>query len=62
MTSDEEKPDVFGQYNDPLDFLLVIMNDESASVADRLDAAADLMPYFHEPLGELEDEDDDDLG
>ena len=40
----------------------MLFRSESASVADRLDAAADLMPYFHEPLGELEDEDDDDLG
>lgn len=56
MTSDEENLDLYPQYDDPLDFLLAVMNDESASTADRLDAAASLMPYFHESPADVEDD------
>gem|GEM_PF-1511358 len=48
------------KFSDPLEFLLAVMNDESAEVAHRLEAASALMPYFHESLSDPAEEDQDD--
>ncbi|WP_447902134.1 hypothetical protein [Pseudomonas serbica] len=50
---EDEKKTAPGVYSDPMDFLLAVMNDQSVKIADRLDAAADLMPYFHDFLDDL---------
>lgn len=38
-----------GNFNDPKDFLLALMNDTSASAEQRIEAAKALLPYFHAP-------------
>lgn len=51
MKSEESKKSALSKtYNDPLDFLLAVMNDETIEAGTRLDAATALMPYFHESL------------
>ncbi|HET7776072.1 MAG TPA: hypothetical protein VFK74_06870 [Azospira sp.] len=36
-----------GQFSDPRDFLLAVMNDAGASTDQRIEAAKALLPYFH---------------
>jgi len=47
------------KFSDPLEFLLAMMNDQSLSAADRIEAANALLPYFHESLNPIEDDQDD---
>lgn len=43
------------QYEDPMDFLMAVMNGDVYSTADKIDAAAALMPYFHEEINPIEE-------
>ena len=38
---------------------MAMMNDQSLPAADRIEAATALMPYFHESLNPIEDDQDD---
>jgi hypothetical protein len=42
--------DLSGNYADPKSFLLAVMNDPSASVGHRIDAAKALLPYFEDKV------------
>lgn len=48
------------RFGDPMEFLLATMNDKSLEAADRIEAAAALMPYFHESLNAPPGDDPDD--
>lgn len=47
-------------FNDPMDYLLTVMNDATSDPQYRTEAATVLMPYFHESLSNLKDGDADD--
>ncbi len=44
-------PNSSNAYSDPKSFLLAVMNDSSVSVADRIEAAKALLPYFEKTPG-----------
>jgi hypothetical protein len=46
--SNNPRLDLCGNYADPRSFLLAVMNDPSASVGHRIDAAKALLPYFED--------------
>jgi hypothetical protein len=45
--------------DDPKEFLLSVMNHPGVAMADRVEAAQALMPYYHERLASEDDETDD---
>ncbi len=48
--SNNPRLDLGGNYADPKSFLLAVMNDPSASVGHRIDAAKALLPYFEDKV------------
>lgn len=47
-----EEPPVAGKYDDPLKFLMAVMNDTSEEIDVRKDAAKAMLPYIHPKKGE----------
>ncbi len=47
-----EAPLVAGQYDDPLKFLMAVMNDTGEDIDIRKDAAKAMLPYIHPKKGE----------
>lgn len=47
-----EAPPVTGEYDDPLKFLMAVMNDTSEEIDVRKDAAKAMLPYIHPKKGE----------
>lgn len=47
-----EVPFVAGKYDDPLQFLMAVMNDSSEEIDVRKDAAKAMLPYIHPKKGE----------
>jgi len=43
----------------PMDYLLSVVGDESASMCDRIAAAQAVLPYLHLPLAPLDLDDDE---
>jgi len=52
---DEQNP-LARSYSDPKDFLMAVMNDQSAPADIRIEAAGALMPYFHVELSQEQNE------
>ncbi len=48
----EEPPSITGQYDDPLKFLMAVMNDSTEEIDVRKDAAKAMLPYIHPKKGE----------
>ncbi|MDI7592593.1 terminase small subunit [Cronobacter malonaticus] len=46
-------PAVAGAYDDPLKFLMAVMNDASEEIDVRKDAAKAMLPYIHPKKGEI---------
>ncbi|MEN4871818.1 terminase small subunit [Kosakonia cowanii] len=47
-----EVPPAAGQYDDPLKFLMAVMNDSTEDIDTRKDAAKAMLPYVHPKKGE----------
>ncbi|MEZ7215382.1 terminase small subunit [Klebsiella spallanzanii] len=47
-----EAPPVTGQFDDPLKFLMAVMNDSTEEIDVRKDAAKAMLPYIHPKKGE----------
>lgn len=47
-----EAPPVTGEYDDPLKFLMAVMNDSTEDIDTRKDAAKAMLPYVHPKKGE----------
>ena len=47
-----EAPPVTGKYDDPLQFLMSVMNDSTEDIDTRKDAAKAMLPYVHPKKGE----------
>lgn len=45
-------PIVVGQFDDPLQFLMAVMNDSTEEIDVRKDAAKAMLPYIHPKKGE----------
>ena len=51
-TPSPEAPPVTGKYDDPLKFLMAVMNDSTEDIDTRKDAAKAMLPYVHPKKGE----------
>ncbi len=47
-----ERPPVIGSFDDPLKFLMAVMNDGTEDIDIRKDAAKAMLPYMHPKKGE----------
>ncbi|MEB7601396.1 terminase small subunit [Raoultella terrigena] len=50
--SPQVAPSVAGQFDDPLQFLMAVMNDSTEEIDTRKDAAKAMLPYMHPKKGE----------